>query len=172
MIGFLIVAVLTFAISGWIASAWRTRQSGREPIVSATLNELQKGWYQVTISVTNKAPHAFTAVILRRVRPRSLRMLAPINSVSTEQGDFQVWSDPAIDRPTKTIPLHVMIGPHQDREGAAAVDCQSQIAAWLFLPKPRGTLTLELSLAGPDERLRRYRLTASSAKEATMVPTK
>ena len=159
LFGFYFVAALIFAVAGWIAwFAWRPRP-GKKLIIASTLSELQKGWYQVIISVTNRTTHSFTAVSLRRVRPRSVRMLAPVTSVSTKQGDFQVWSDPAVDKPATTIPLNTMIGPCLVREDVGAVDYQSQISAWLFLPKLRGTrrLTLELSLAGPDESLQRYR---------------
>jgi hypothetical protein len=151
---------LVLGCAAWIA--WfssRPRQSNDDPIITATVHELQKGWYQVVISVANRAPHGFIAVSLRRIKPRSARILAPVTSVSTDQGDFQVWSNPALDAAATIIPLNTMIEAHQGRKGVADVDSQSQISAWLFLPKKRGPrrLTLELTLSGLDECLHRYR---------------
>jgi hypothetical protein len=156
---FSIVAAVVLAVGGW--AAWvslRHTKNDKEPIITATLNELHKGWYHVTISVTNRRPHGFVAISLRRVSPRSVRILAPVTSVSTKEGDFQVWSDPASDRPATTIPLDTMIRPYQARQEVAP-NCQSQISAWLFVPKIRanGRVTLELTLVGPDERSYRHR---------------
>src|SRR4029077_4232864 len=96
---------------------FRARKKGEPPIITASLKELQKGWYQLSITVINRLPYQLFGVSLRRIRPRSARLMAPIISVSTEQGDFQVWSNPAVDKLLTTIPLSNALGPPQ---GAAS----------------------------------------------------
>jgi hypothetical protein len=122
------------------------------------------------MTVTNRAPHGLIAVSLRRVRPLSARLMAPVISSITKQGDFQVWSDPAIDKRTTTISLDTVLGPHQPLEGIASLDFQAQIPVWLFLPKKGrpGPVMLELTLAGPSENLHRYRfLVTPEARHAS-----
>ena len=89
------VSVLVAAIA-WLA--FRARKKGEPPIITASLKELQKGWYQLSITVINRLPYQLFGVSLRRIRPRSARLMPPIISVSTKQGDFQVWSNPAVDK--------------------------------------------------------------------------
>ena len=74
--------------------------------------------------------------------------MAPITSVSTRKGRFQVWSDPNVDDPATSIPIHVEVGPHEGRLGFAAPGAEAHTTAWLFLPDGRNVadLTLELSL--------------------------
>jgi len=38
--------------------------------------------------------------------------MAPIQQVSTREGDFQVWSDPTTDKARIGIPLDIALGPN------------------------------------------------------------
>ena len=126
------VSVLVAAIA-WLA--FRARKNGEPPIITASLKELQKGWYQLSITVINRLPYQLFGVSLRRIRPRSARLMAPIISVSTKQGDFQVWSNPAVDKLTTTIPLDIALGPHEARQAGVLADSQTQTTVWVFLSK-------------------------------------
>ena len=101
-------------------------QKGEPPIIRASLKELQKGWYQLSITVINRLPYQLFGVSLRRIRPRSARLMAPIISVSTKQGDFQVWSNPAVDKLTTTIPLDIALGAHEARQAGVLADSQTR----------------------------------------------
>lgn len=115
-----IMIVVMVAVIAWFA--FRARKTGEPPIITASLKELQKGWYQLSITVINRLPYQLFGVSLRRIRPRSARLMAPIMSVSTKQGDFQVWSNPAIDKLAKTIPLEIALGPHEARQAGVSAD--------------------------------------------------
>jgi hypothetical protein len=108
----------------------------------------------------NRSPHGLLAVSLRRVKPRSARLMAPISSVSTNEGDFQVWSDPSNDKRSKSIPLDIAIGSRERSGGGAVADVR--IIVWIFLPDKAepAELVLELTLSDAEEKLRRYRLVA------------
>jgi hypothetical protein len=54
------------------------------------------------------------------VRPRAARLMAPIQQVSTREGDFQVWSDPTTDKARIGIPLDIALGRMTQ---AAAAPC-------------------------------------------------
>src|SRR4051794_38791650 len=103
--------LLVAGSASWLAL--RPRYARLEPTVTAITKELQKGWYQVSIIVTNRWSESLTVVSLRRVRPKSARIMAPAMSVSTKQGDFQVWSNPALDKPSKSIPIGTVVGPRE-----------------------------------------------------------
>lgn len=154
-----LVAGLLVIAAATIKLAFRAGRAAADPIIAASFKELRKGWYQVNMTVTNRTPYGLVGVSLRRVRPASARLMAPIKSVSTQQGDFQVWSDPAIDKPTTTIPLDVVIGPHEVPHGVVSLNSEIHTTAWLFLPKNSepARLTLELALRDGAKKLRRYR---------------
>jgi hypothetical protein len=130
------------------------RQRPLEPIIQASAKRLRDGWYQATITMTNRSPRVLSAVSLRRVKPRSARLMAPVSSLSTDDGDFQVWSDPAKDRRSTSIPLDVAI----DARGGS----EARILVWIFLPEraEAAELVLELTMSDEEEKLRRYRLVA------------
>ena len=150
------VSVLVAAIA-WLA--FRARKKGEPPIITASLKELQKGWYQLSITVINRLPYQLFGVSLRRIRPRSARLMAPIMSVSTKQGDFQVWSNPAVDKLTTTIPLDIALGPHEARQAGVLPDSQTQTTVWVFLSKKSDArrLIFDLTLSDGEQNLRRCR---------------
>jgi hypothetical protein len=131
------------------------RQRPVEPVIQASAKRLRDGWYQATITMVNRSPHALSAVSLRRVKPRSARLMAPISSVSTKEGDFQVWSDPSNDKRSTSIPLDIVI---DQRLGSG----EARIIVWIFPPEKAeaAELVLELTLSDVEEKLRRYRLVA------------
>lgn len=153
--------LLIAAATLWFAS--RGGRAGSEPIIKASFKKLQEDWYQVSMTVTNLAPYRLLGVSLGRVRPRSARLMAPIKSVRTRDGDFQVWSDPAVDWPTTTIPLELVLGPHEARHGVASPKSEAHTTAWLFLPEKSdpAQLTLELAMRDGGGGLRRYRFIAA-----------
>lgn len=130
------------------------RQRPLEPIIQASAKRLRDGWYQATITMINRSPDVLSAVSLRRVKPRSARLMAPISSHSTNEGDFQVWSDPAKDKRSTSIPLDIAI----DSRGGS----EARILVWIFLPEraEAAELVLELTMSDAEEKLRRYRLVA------------
>ena len=150
------VSVLVAAIA-WLA--FRARKKGEPPIITASLKELQKGWYQLSITVINRLPYQLFGVSLRRIRPRSALLMAPIISVSTKQGDFQVWSNPAVDKLTTTIPLDIALGPHEARQAGVLADSQTQTTVWVFLSKKSDArrLIFDLTLSDGEQNLRRCR---------------
>ena len=150
------VSVLVAAIA-WLA--FRARKKGEPPIVTASLKELQKGWYQLSITVINRLPYQLFGVSLRRIRPRSARLMPPIISVSTKQGDFQVWSNPAVDKLTTTIPLDIALGPQEARQAGVLADSQTQTTVWVFLSKKSDArrLIFDLTLSDGEQNLRRCR---------------
>ena len=146
-LGIAVGVILVIAIST-VRLALRTTRTGAEPIVRATSQRLKQGWYQINISVANRAPYRLVVDELRRVRPRSARLMAPIRSVSTRQGNFQVWSDPATDKATTSIPLDVAIaGREGEHGGVVPGSAEAQITAWLFMPEGNDPSELELELA-------------------------
>ncbi len=153
----LLVAVSTI---GFLVRAYR---AGAEPIIRATFRKLQRGWYQLHIAVANQAPYGVVVDELRRVRPRSARLMAPIKQVSTRKGEFQVWSHPTTDKATTSIPLDLTLGPHDAHTGTVSRDSEGHVTAWLFLPEGSNPvdLTLELAVMDGAEHLRRYRVTAT-----------
>jgi hypothetical protein len=158
--------LLIAAATMWFAS--RGGRAGSEPIIRASVKKLQEDWYQVSLTVTNLAPYRLVGVSLGRVRPRSARLMAPIKSVRTRDGDFQVWSDPAVDWPTTTIPLDLVLGPHEARHGVVSRAPEAHANAWLFLPEKcnPSQLTLELAMRDGGNHLRRYRF------NVLLVPTR
>ncbi len=126
-----------------------------EPVIQASAKRLRDGWYQATITMANRSPHALSAVSLRRVKPRSARLMAPISSVSTNEGDFQVWSDPSNDKRSTSIPLDIALDARLGND-------EARIIVWIFLPEKAeaAELVLELTMSDPEEKLRRYRLVA------------
>jgi hypothetical protein len=143
--------------------AFRASRAEAKPIIRASFKQLQTDWYQVGMTITNRAPYRLVGVSLRRVRPSSARLMAPIMSVSTRQGNFQVWSDPAVDLPTTSIPIDLVVGPHETRHGAVSPGSQAHMTAWVFLPeKSEPTqLTLEFTFKDGGGNLRRYRFIAT-----------
>lgn len=151
------VGVIAFIAISTVRFALRTTRTGAEPIIRATSQRLKQGWYQINISVANRAPYRLVVDELRRVRPRSARLMAPITSVSTRHGNFQVWSDPSTDKATTSLPLDVAIGPNEQQQGGVVPgSAEAQITAWLFLPEDRdpSELTLELALFDRGDNLR------------------
>ena len=131
------------------------RQRPVEPVIQASAKRLRDGWYQATITMANRSPHVLSAVSLRRVKPRSARLMAPISSVSTKEGDFQVWSDPSNDKRSTSIPLDIALDSRLGND-------EARIIVWIFLPEKAeaAELVLELTLSDAEEKLRRYRLVA------------
>ncbi|HLC07993.1 MAG TPA: hypothetical protein VJK06_01770 [Methyloceanibacter sp.] len=131
------------------------RQRPLEPVIQASAKRLRDGWYQATITMINRSPHVLSAVSIRRVKPRSARLMAPISSHSTNEGDFQVWSDPSKDKRSTSIPLDIAI---ESRQG----NSEARIIVWIFLPEraEAAELVLELTMSDAEEKLRRYRLVA------------
>jgi hypothetical protein len=164
------VALMLLIAASTIRFAWRASRGGPEPFIRASFKELQKGWFQVHIAVANQAPYAMVVDELRRVRPRAARLMAPIKSVSTRKGEFQVWTHPSTDKATTSIPLDLRLGPQEARAGAVSRAAEGHVTAWLFLPEESDPADLELELAFLDreENLRRYRVTAS--REAHSIP--
>ena len=161
------VALVLLVAASTIRFVVRATRAGAEPIIRASFRKLQEGWYQVNIAVANRAPYGLAVAELRRVRPRSARLMSPIRSVSTRQGNFQVWSDPTSDRPTASIPLDVAIAAHETRHGGVAPGSEVQITAWVFLPEDSdpAELTLELDLFDREENLRSYRFDAPRVRK-------
>ena len=140
--------------------AFREKPSGAGPIVKATSLKLKPGWYQIDISVANRGPYRLFMEELRRVRPRSVRLMAPIKRVRTRDGDFQVWSDPATDRSATAISLDGVVAANEEQE--------AHIAAWLFTPKGEepSELTLELLFRDGDKTQRRLRFSVTGETRA------
>jgi len=161
------VALILLVAASTIRFVMRATHAGAEPIIRSSFKKLQEGWYQVNIAVANRAPYGLAVAELRRVRPRAARLMSPIRSVSTRQGNFQVWSDPTSDRPTTSIPLDVAIAAHEARHGGVAPGAEVQITAWVFLPKDSdpAELTLELDLFDREENLRCYRFDAPRVRK-------
>jgi hypothetical protein len=157
-LGIAVVVILLIAAST-VRFALRATRAGAEPVIRASSQKLKKGWYQLTIAVANRAPYGLVVDELRRVRPRSARLMAPIKSVSTRKGHFQVWADPSTDKATISIPLDVAIGAHEARHGGVLPGSEAQITAWLFMPEDRDPTELALELAVYDggDNLRCYR---------------
>lgn len=160
-LGVVLAVILAIAIST-IGFAFRSSRAGAEPIIKASFKKLQTGWFQLHVSVANQAPYAVVVDELKRVKPRSARLMAPITSVSTKKGEFQVWSHPTTDKATTSIPLDLRLGPHEARAGTVSRASEEQVTAWLLLPEDLNPLDVTLELvfldrAGP---LRRYRVTA------------
>jgi len=147
--------------------AFRRRQQGPAPLVAARYALLREGWYQIDMRVINRAPFALGGVSLRCLRPRRVRLMAPVKSVSTKDYDFQVWSDPESDKPEKSIPLDFVVGPHEAREGGTSPGSEAHPTAWLFLPgkKPPAEVTLELTLRDARGKLHRYEVTATPRQQ-------
>jgi hypothetical protein len=161
-----VVLILLLAVSAWTFSfLLRSREGGAEPIIRARANELKKGWYQVDMRIANRAPYGLTGISLRRVRPRAARLMAPITSVSTREGEFQVWSDPTTDSPKTSIPLHLEVGPREGH-GAAAPGTEALATAWLFLPETQAIseATLELAFVDRARTVRRVRFGVALAR--------
>jgi hypothetical protein len=158
-----VVLAAALAIAAWtVGFAFRSSRAGAAPAIKASFSKLQAGWFQLHISIANQAPYAVRVDELRRVSPRAARLMAPIQQVSTREGEFQVWSHPSTDKATASIPLDLVLGPHDSRAGAVARDSQGQVTAWLFLPERLDPLEVTVELvvldhAGPH---RRHRVTA------------
>jgi hypothetical protein len=131
------------------------KQRPVQPIIQASAKHLRDGWYQATITMTNRSPHVLSAVSLRRVRPRAARLMAPVSSLSTDDGDFQVWSDPSNDKRSTSIPLDITLDSRLGNN-------EARLLVWIFLPEKAAAaeLVLELTLSDEEEKLRRYRLVA------------
>jgi hypothetical protein len=156
------VALVLLVAASTIRFVVRSARSGAEPIIRASFRELQKGWYQVHVAVANQAPYGVVVDELRRVRPRSARLMAPIKSVSTRKGDFQVWSHPTTDKAKTSIPLDLTLGPHEARAGTVSRASEAHVTAWLFLPEDcdPADLTLELTVFDGSDNLRCHRFNA------------
>src|SRR5690349_12483851 len=72
-----VVVVMVLAVAAWTLSfVLRADDGGAGLIIKARAKELQKGWYQLDMSIANRAPYRLTGVALRRVRPRAARLMA------------------------------------------------------------------------------------------------
>ena len=158
-----IVSVVVLIALWAVTFALRASHSGAEPVIKVTGRKLDKGWYQVLIAVSNRAPYAVIVDELRRIRPRAARLMAPIKQVSTREGEFQVWSHPTTDKATVSIPLELALGPHDAHAGTLSRAAEGQITAWLFLPEGKSPedVALELVMLDHGDHLRRYRFTLS-----------
>jgi hypothetical protein len=162
-----VVLILVLTVSAWTLSfVLRSRAGDAEPLIRAQARELKRGWYQVDMRIANRAPYGLTGVSLRRVRPRAARLMAPITSVSTRDGDFQVWSDPSTESPKTSIPLHLEVGPREERHGIVTQFAEAQATAWLFLPETQDVsqATLELSFVDRARNPRRVRFGVALAR--------
>ena len=85
--------------------------------------------------------------------------MAPIKSVSTRKGDFQVWSHPTTDKAKTSIPLDLTLGPHDAHTGTVSRASEGHVTAWLFMPEDSdpADLTLELTLLDGSDNLRCHR---------------
>ena len=157
----MVIAVIVLIGAWTLRYTLRATRTGAEPIIEASFRKLQKGWFQVHIAIANRAPYGLIVDELRRVRPRSARLMAPIKSVSTRKGDFQVWSHPGTDKATTSIPLDLVLGPHE-ASSSVSRNAEGQVTAWLFLPEETNPLAVTVELAVLDRAgpLRRYRVTA------------
>jgi len=157
-LGIAVVVVVLIAAST-VRFALRSTRTGAEPIIRANVQKLKQGWYQLSIAVANRAPYGLVVDELKRIRPRSARLMSPIQSVSTRRGDFQVWSDPTTDKPKTSIPLDIAIAAHEEHHGGVAPRSEAHITAWLFLPDGSDPteLLLELALFDGGDNLRAYR---------------
>jgi hypothetical protein len=159
-----IVMVLVFVTSALAMSfAVRARRGALQPLIRASFKRLREGWYQASITITNRSPGILVGVSLRRVRPRSARLMAPATAVSSAEGDFQVWSDPATDMAATAIPLNLVIAPREALDDGVARGTEAGTTAWVFVPGKTepAELVLELDLTDGEARLRRYRLVAT-----------
>jgi len=132
-LGIAAILVLSIAVST-LSFALTSRKAGAAPTIRATSRKLKPGWYQLQIVVTNRAPYGVVVDELRRVRPRAARLMAPIQQVSTREGDFQVWSDPTTDKARIGIPLDIALAPNDTGGGRVLPAKGAQLTAWLFLP--------------------------------------
>jgi hypothetical protein len=153
------VVVIVLIAASTVRFALRSTRTGAEPLIKANAQKLREGWYQLNIAIANRAPYRLVVDELRRVRPKSARLMSPIQSVSTRQGDFQVWSDPTTDRAKTSIPLDIAIAAHEQHQGGVALASEAQVTVWLFLPDGSDPteLELELGLFDGSENLRAYR---------------
>jgi hypothetical protein len=153
------VVVIVLIAASTVRFALRSTRTGAEPVIRANARKLKPGWYQLNIAVANRAPYALVIDELKRLRPRSARLMSPIQSVSTRKGDFQVWSDPATDKPKTSIPLDLAVAAHEQHHGGVAPRSEAHITAWLFLPDGTDPIDLELELGVLDggDHLRSYR---------------
>ena len=96
--------------------------------------------------------------------------MAPIISVSTKQGDFQVWSNPAVDKLTTTIPLDIALGPHEARQAGVLADFQTQTTVWVFLSKKSDArrLIFDLTLSDGEQNLRRCRFAVTRGFQSSI----
>ena len=165
LVGLILIAALVIRL------AFRASRPGADPIIKASARELREGLYQVGLTVINRAPCSLVGVSLRRVRPTSARLMAPITSVRTREGDFQVWSDPVVDSRATSIPVDLVVGPYEGQHGVGSPFATADTAVWLFLPKQSelARLTLELVMRADGKRLRRYRFNVTP--ESGAVPT-
>ncbi len=149
-------AILLAALVVWLGLL--RRPEGVAPLVGASHVELRPGWYQVNLRLVNRAAYALGGVSLRCVKPRSARLLAPITSLSTKEGDFQTWSDPATDKAAKSMPLDFILWPHEAQKGATSLAFEAHPTAWLFLAgsKPPGEILLELTLRDGEGKIYCY----------------
>jgi hypothetical protein len=161
-LGIAVVLILSIAVST-LSFVFRSRNSGAAPIVRATSRKLKPGWYQLHITVANQAPYGVIVDDLKRVRPRSARLMPPIQQVSTRDGDFQVWADPATDKARTSIPLDILLGPNEGQGESVSRAVDTQVTAWLFLPDDAdpSDLLLELALIDDRDHRRSYRFSVT-----------
>jgi hypothetical protein len=94
--------------------------------------------------------------------------MAPIQQVSTREGDFQVWADPATDKARTSIPLDIALRPNDTGGGGRVLPAKdAQLTAWLFLPvgADPSELVLELMLVDGSDHLRAYRFSVAPDPE-------
>jgi hypothetical protein len=158
----LAVAATVIAALIFLLLALRAGRPHLEPLISASFRQLREGWYQADFTFINRSSATLAAVELRRLRPSSARLMAPITSVSTREGDFQVWSDPHADRTSIAIPLQIIVPPREARGDGSALGSETKAAIWVFLPERANPaeLVFELSMRDGRDKLRRYRVVA------------
>jgi hypothetical protein len=157
-----IVAVVVLVAGGAAAYALRSARAGAALAITASFQELQKGWYQLHIAIANRAPYGVVVDELRRIHPRSARLMAPIKQVSTREGAFQVWTHPSTDKTAISIPLDLRLGPREAPNGTVSRASEAHVTAWLFLSGSAEAPEVVLELATLDRagHLRRHRFGA------------
>jgi len=159
----LIVAAAALVAAWAVNWALRARQAGAAPVIRASFRALQPGWYQLDIDIANRAPYAVLVDELKRLKPRSARLMAPIKQVATREGNFQVWTHPSTDKASVSIPLDLTLGPYEARRAhGIARASEGHATAWLFLSGQRDwtEVTLELSWLDGAGHPRRWRFAA------------
>lgn len=167
-VSFILLGLFAGATAALAYLASSARQTPAKPIISVASQRLQAGWHQIDIAVVTADPDRYIGARLRRTRPRSARLLAPVSTIQTKQGAFQVWTDPSQHKPAAEIFLDVSVEPRETGDSIAAAVYAVRLTAWLFLPEnsTTGRTSLELVLLDRRKRAHRYRLAVDQQQQA------